>query len=69
MIVDFAARTIRRLLVGKEQRFVFTRKENIAILLLDMQKTWLSHNRVCCLVVHVTANEEHLQPSTLINGP
>lgn len=31
MIVDFATRTIRRILVGKEQRFVFTKKENIAI--------------------------------------
>jgi len=38
MVVDFAARTVRRLLVAKEQRFVFTRKENMAILLLDMQK-------------------------------
>lgn len=70
MIVDYATRTVRRLLVGKEPRFVFTRKENIAIPPLDMKKTtWLSHNRACCLVAHVTANEEHLQPSALINGP
>lgn len=31
MIVDFVTRAIRRILVGKEQRVVFTRKENIAI--------------------------------------
>ena len=31
MIVDFATRTIRRILVGKEQRFTFTKKENITI--------------------------------------
>jgi hypothetical protein len=31
MIVDFAARTVERILVGREQGFVFTRKENIAI--------------------------------------
>ncbi len=60
MVVDFAARTVRRLLVAKEQRFVFTRKENMAIPPLNMQKIWLSHNRACCLVAHVTASEEHL---------
>jgi len=31
MIVDFATRTVRRILVGREQRFVFTRKEDIDI--------------------------------------
>lgn len=31
MIVDFVTRTIRRILVGKEQRFIFTRKDNITI--------------------------------------
>lgn len=31
MIVDFVTRTIRRILVGKEQRFIFTKKENITI--------------------------------------
>jgi len=35
MIVDFATRAIRRILVGKEQGFVFTKKEDIAIPLLS----------------------------------
>ena len=31
MIVDFVTRTIRRILVGREQRFIFTKKDNITI--------------------------------------
>ena len=31
MIVDFVTRTIRAILVGKEQRFVFTKNQNISI--------------------------------------
>ena len=31
MIVDFVTRTIRRILVGKEQRFIFTKKDNITV--------------------------------------
>ena len=69
MTVDCATRTVRRILVGREQRFVSTRKKDITIPPLDMQTTWLSHNRVCCLVAHVIASEKHLQPSALINGP